>query len=102
MYLSKLAPGGILVFNVSNRYLKLRNVLGGLARAEGLAGMLRHDQRSAAEEKQEGILSSEYVVLARKVEDLGPLVASDKWEKLSTEKTLPVWSDQYSSILSLF
>ena len=32
LYLTKLAPGGVLLFNISNRHLVLEPVLGAIAR----------------------------------------------------------------------
>ena len=37
LYLSRLQPGGVLLFHISNRYLDLEPVLGNLARDRGLA-----------------------------------------------------------------
>ena len=37
LYLGKLAPDGVLAFHISNRYLKLEPLLGGLSRRAGLS-----------------------------------------------------------------
>ena len=43
LYLSKLAIGGVLVFNISNRYLDLVPVLAGLAESHDLIGRYQSD-----------------------------------------------------------
>ena len=40
MYLTKLAPNGIIIVNVANRYLNLKPVFGNLADDLGLASLL--------------------------------------------------------------
>ncbi len=45
MYRSKLSEGGVLLFHLSNRYLDLEPVLGRLARAANLSGLIREDTR---------------------------------------------------------
>ena len=45
LYLTKLAPDGVLVFNISNRHLVLEPVLGAIARAAGLVARTRDVER---------------------------------------------------------
>ena len=47
LYLTKLAPGGVLVLNISNRHLVLEPVVGAIARAAGLVARTRSDTTSA-------------------------------------------------------
>src|SRR5581483_12071620 len=54
LYLSKLAPGGALLFNVSNRHLRLGPVLGAIARAAGLVARARDDAAVAPAERARG------------------------------------------------
>ena len=41
--MSKLAPGGLLAFHISNQYLNLKPVLGDLARDAGLVALYQDD-----------------------------------------------------------
>ncbi len=43
LYLEKLAPGGLLAFNITNRHLDLQTVIGNLADAAGLTTRVQHD-----------------------------------------------------------
>ena len=54
LYLTKLAPGGVLLFNISNRHLVLEPVLGAIARAAGLAARTRDDVRVSDAERLSG------------------------------------------------
>ncbi|MFN2416727.1 MAG: spermidine synthase, partial [Pyrinomonadaceae bacterium] len=48
LYLSKLAPGGLLTFHISNRSLDLHTVVADLARARSLAALSLDDNKRAA------------------------------------------------------
>ena len=52
LYLTKLAPNGVLAFHISNRYLDLHGVLGALANDAGLS-CLRMMTRTSAKTKRE-------------------------------------------------
>ncbi len=102
LYLDKLATGGVLVFHISNRYLDLTQLVGGLADDAGLACVYRDDRRltkaELAGEKQPSI----YVAMARSETVLAPLIADANWSRLQAHPAVPVWTDQYSSVLRLF
>ncbi|HZB45318.1 MAG TPA: fused MFS/spermidine synthase, partial [Pyrinomonadaceae bacterium] len=72
LYLSKLAPGGLIAFHVSNRALNLDAVVGGLARDAGLEARIFNDHDYRPEIGKE---PSHWAVLVRRPEDLGPLAA---------------------------
>jgi hypothetical protein len=98
MYLEKLAPGGLITYHVSNRYLDLETVVAALARDRGLIAYigsgplrrpLRYDQYST------------WVVLARRPEDVARLAGHPRWKPLAAKGGAPVWTDDYSSVLSV-
>jgi len=99
-YFAKLAPGGIVVLHISNRYMELRSVLAAIAEEENLAGAARLDLRGA-EETRAMRKSSEAVVLARSLDDIRQFLAAG-WEPLKTDPANPVraWSDDYSNIVA--
>jgi SAM-dependent methyltransferase len=72
LYRDLLAPGGRLLFHISNRYFDLEPILGNLAAAEGMVGVARYDTATAKEHAQ-GKANSHWVVLARRDEDIAPL-----------------------------
>ena len=122
LYVDKLADGGMLAFHVSNQYLRLSPLLANLAAQRGLVCYGRADRTVSPEDKATGKTPSEYVVMARRVGDVGLLArdgeydeagasshgSEDKagassyaWQRLGPNRTAPVWTDQYSNILSI-
>ena len=101
LYLKKLDDGGLIVFHVSNRYLNLEPLLAALACEKNLAARECYDSDLTDEEFNAGKLRSHYIALARSVEDLGDLASAPAWYEFSATNLAPVWTDQYSNILSL-
>ncbi len=101
LYESKLAPAGLMVFNVSNRYLDLDPVLAATARDNGLVAWHRDDEDLNSREENAGIDRSEWVVLARSRADLGPLARDTLWSELPPTR-MRAWTDDFSGLLSIF
>jgi hypothetical protein len=100
LYLSKLAAGGLVAFHTSNRSLNLERVVGGLAHDAGLVARIYADREYEPEIGKE---PSEWVVVARRPEDLGPLAADARWQPLDpTTHQLEVWRDDFSDLVSVF
>jgi hypothetical protein len=102
LYLSKLAPGGVLLFNISNRHLVLEPVLGAIARAAGLVARTRDDARVGDAERSTGKVESQWVVMARREGDLGGLRDDPLWKVPVTPPDLPPWTDDFASLLAAF
>lgn len=100
LYLSKLRPGGLLSFHISNRYLDLEPVMSALADDAGLAGLRRFGAVTASEAADRK-LASRWVAMARSPADLGSLAADERWRSLGARRTR-VWTDHFSNILSVF
>ncbi len=101
LYLSKLKPHGVLVFDITNRYLDLQGVLGNLAQDAGLSGLLKDDANVSAQEAREGKFASEWAVIARSGDDLKPLRDQPGWNPLLPSRGERVWTDDYSNILGI-
>jgi SAM-dependent methyltransferase len=100
VYLSRLAPGGVLAFHISNRHLVLRGVVGRLAEANRLLALQKRDHKRTDAwplDKTE----SEWVMLARAGEDLGGLRSDPTWTPPPVEAATPLWTDDFSNILSV-
>lgn len=100
LYSERLAPGGFLVFHISNRHLDLEPVLGNLADDAGMTGVIRRDAVDE-QEQADGKQSSEWVVMARRPDDLAALAGDDSWQPLRRSDQ-PVWTDAFGSLLSVF
>jgi hypothetical protein len=97
MYLTKLAPDGIIAVHITNRYLLLEPMVGNLAKDLGLAAIRRFDDVHVP-----GTNSSDWVLLARKREDFGTLLDNKEWVDAATDPKLAVWTDDFSNLLSVY
>jgi hypothetical protein len=98
LYLSKLDPHGVVATHISNRYLHLQKVVGNLARDAGLVALIQDDKTKAGA----GKIPSTWVVMARSDADLGALTADPRWVVLKGDPGARVWTDDYSSVLTVF
>lgn len=96
LYLRKLAPGGWVAFHYTNSALEIRPVLANLAAQAGLTCIRREAHGGAV-----GMVPAKYAVMARSREDLAELAAAFEWGVLLPEPAIPVWTDQYSSLVEL-
>lgn len=94
LYLTKLAPDGIVAFHISNRYLDLEPLLSGLSRRVGLSAFIRRDAAGNGTSK----FASAWVVMVRNDAVLGPIASDSRWARLHGDK---VWTDEFSNILSV-
>jgi hypothetical protein len=99
MYVDKLVPAGLLLVNISNRYVELAPVLGAIAADLGMDGRWRSFVPSDAE-SDAGLLMSTWAVLARNADALGAVAGDDRWHRLP-DTGLRVWTDNYSSLMAV-
>jgi spermidine synthase len=97
LYLRKLAPAGIIVVHVSNRYLDLEPVIAGAARASGLLARIRLDEVTAAQARAYKS-ASDWMVLARTAADLAPLAGDKRWIEARNGATDAGWTDDRSNV----
>ncbi len=98
VYLDRLAPGGVVVFNVTNRYLDLRPVIGALGRDAGLTGLVRDDLRIPEADRAREKNGSMWAALARRPVDLGSLAGDPRWKPLPVRAETRVWTDDFSNL----
>lgn len=104
-----LAPRGMMLVHISNRYLNLEPVLSSEAKARGWsAALLKHHVTQA--ELDAGGKASVWVVMARSPRDLARALNTvhqpeservDYWRPLTTQNDIARWTDDYSSVLRL-
>ncbi len=94
LYVDRLRPGGLVAFNVSNRFVALEPVLAAVARDLGLVGLARVDDPGSDRPDAD---PSHVVVLARAPADLGPLVGRAGWRPL-VEPRGRAWTDRFSDL----
>lgn len=98
LYVSKLAPGGALVFHISNHYIELASVVTAMAAERGLIAMVKLDRSMRGEEYQRTMKSSSLVaVIVRDKRDLANL--RDGWTHRVDPAVRP-WTDDFSNVLA--
>lgn len=96
LYGGKLAEGGLIVFNITNRYLDLEPVIGALARDAGIVCRVRYDVNVSADEKAEGKQPSIWAMVAAREEDLGTIASDTRWSPAVVPPRTHVWRDDFS------
>ncbi|HOY65292.1 MAG TPA: fused MFS/spermidine synthase [Candidatus Ozemobacteraceae bacterium] len=99
LYLEKLGDRGLLAFHISNRHLDLEPILAGLASDAGLVALTERQTDIPPHEAAAGKEPSQWVLMARTASDLSRL-SPDVWKQLRSEPGTPLWTDDFSSILS--
>jgi hypothetical protein len=98
LYLSKLAPEGLLLFHVSNRNLDLRPVVADLAASRNLTSVYLGDETL---DPVMGRDPSAWVVMTRRQDDGGMLAKTPiSYSLIADGKHL--WTDDFSNLLSVF
>ena len=98
VYLSKLAPHGMVVMHISNRYLELASVVAGIAATNGLVTRV-NDVYDLDESVNPYKYSGTVAASVRSEDDFGPLAESDDWELKQPDPSQWVWTDDYSNIV---
>jgi SAM-dependent methyltransferase len=99
VYRGKLAPGGILAFHISNRYIDLAPALGALARDAGLVCRVRDDTALDPAEKQAGKTPSRWLVMAARESDLSGLADDARWVPPAIGPDEPIWTEDFSNLV---
>jgi len=103
LYLSKLKPGGVIAFHISNRYIELSPVLANLAQDAHLVIYLADDSSVTETQMADGVMPSRWVVMAKDVRDVDTLVndhtAAFRWIPLHGQPDANAWTDDYSNLL---
>jgi spermidine synthase len=98
LYLKKLAPQGLLVLNITNRYIDLVPAIQSLARDRHLFALAQWDKNIPAEERNLGKTPSHWVILARDRRDFGHLIDDPRWQSLPDHISTTVWTDDFSNL----
>jgi hypothetical protein len=101
LYFNKLTAHGLLVINISNRYINLEPVLGTLAQNLGLSTLRQLEQEISANEKAMGKSASHWVIFARNQKDFGNLLQDARWQPIPNNLQAPLWTDDFSNIFSV-
>ena len=101
VYSRVLAERGLLFVHISNQRLDLEPVVSALAKDAGLIARLNDYTARTTREDKDLDYSADWVVLARRLEDLGPMATDGRWRRLERDGIRRPWADDYSNILSV-
>jgi hypothetical protein len=100
LYSEHLAPAGVLVFHISNRYLNLEPVLARQAQDAGLETLVRFDSAITSEEAAMGKWQSNWLLMTQPGAMPPALASSGRWRAAQASPDTPLWSDDFASLLS--
>jgi len=100
LYLSRTAPGGALLLNITNRYLRLEPVVANIARDLALTCRIQRQRFTSAQEQQ-GVSESTWALLARTPQALGRLAGDRRWRDCRADPSAGTWTDDYSDPISV-
>jgi hypothetical protein len=102
VYLSRLAPGGLMMFHISNRHINLRPVLADLAADAGIVAFVQRNHPKGRDKYHYG---SSWVAIARAEKDLAPILESapkaSPWMVLKSVTGRRVWTDDYGNLITI-
>jgi len=101
LYLSKLRPGGVLLFNISNRYVNLAPILAGEAASMSLVSLERLDGTVTPDQAAAGKNPSDWVLMSRAPDALEDIPSRPGWRLLNPSPGFPLWTDDFSDVLSV-
>lgn len=99
LYTSKLAPGGMLAFHISNRSLKLNTVLAEVAKQNSSMSLSFAD---AEYDPVRGKDPSEWLVMAQQSSAFDNLAHDPRWLALQPRAESDAWTDDFSNVLRVF
>jgi hypothetical protein len=100
MYRTKLTEGGVLAFNITNRYVDLDPVMGQQAKDAGMVCRICYDIQVDDTERQAGKEPSIWAVMAATERDLESLASDSRWQPPALSVHATVWTDNYSDLAS--
>jgi len=95
LYKSKLAPHGVIAFNISNHNLELATVVAGSAAANGMVTAVKTDAPWPSDSMK---FRAQVAVVANSREDLDALRLGAGWREIGPEAHTAVWTDDYSDV----
>jgi hypothetical protein len=99
IYLSRLAPHGIVLMHISNRHMELASVVAGIAHANGLTSRLNNRAAHDDENDADYLFTSTVVVSAREDADFDTLGDDPDWTVISPDPRQRIWTDDYSNVV---
>jgi SAM-dependent methyltransferase len=103
-YRRYLAPGGLLVVHISNKFLDLSPVIASVAADKGWTARIRSSSEEDEKRTDLAFYSSVWVVMSQdpaKIDKIERLSGSDTWREIRQTPDFERWTDSHSSTLPL-
>ena len=101
LFASRVAPRGLIAFHISARYFNLAPIIGNLAASVAWQAWISKDARFTLRQTKPGEIESQWVVVARQAGDVRAIASDKRWQRLSPDRRLRTWTDDYSSLLTV-
>lgn len=103
LYFQKLAPDGVLAVNVTNPHLDVAPLVARTTATLHPAPTIRYRKDAVTETlRLEGKTASEWMVLARDYDSLGPVAWDPYWDLYRAVPDGPVWRDDFANVLGVW
>ncbi len=101
MALSKMKDDGLLIYQITNRFINLEPVLGALAEENGLTAIIQRHEKVTEAEKKAMKMPSVWVVIGQPGKTMDILKGAHGWQTLEATPGFNAWTDDYSNLLSV-
>ena len=99
LYRDRLAPGGLLLVHISNRFYDLSGPLAAAIDDLGLQGRIQRHVATGTTLQATGEVASSVVAIAATTAALGDIARNPLWTPLAPENR-PLWTDDHADLLS--
>ena len=96
LYRRHMAPGGVIAFHVTNRFLALAPVVQAIAQANGLAAALVHDEAEGSD-----LRATDWVLVAQDPSQLGATARGTTPTAIEPIAGLEPWSDDFNNLFAV-
>ncbi len=100
LYLTKLKPGGVLVFNISNNFLDIEPVLAMIGKEISVPAYARYTRGGEIEGTELRGYPAHFFVFSPTQDNINFLTAKE-WSEARFRHGVKLWSDQFSNIVSV-
>ncbi len=101
LYLSKLKPGGAMVFHITNRYMELASVVAAVAKTQGAVTYVSRVGDDIWNTDLASYRTGSIVaVVGRTQADVAAVAADERWFQVAEDTGTVPWTDDYSNVIS--
>ncbi len=101
LYLDKLKPDGVLVFNISNKYLDIEPVLAEIGKEMEIPTYARYTRGGQIEGTDLRGYAAHFLIMSPSERNI-PFFLKRDWSEARSREGVKLWSDQFSNIVSVF